>query len=88
MSSENRNATDLDQEERFKALLAEAQGMKRQAFFGILVSTVATLTAAVCVPMLYSYTQYVQSSLQEELTFCSHKTQNLYLEFEKVNTAL
>lgn len=50
-------------ERHIKTLLAEADSLKKLAFFGVLVSTVATLTAAVCVPMLYSYAQYVQSSL-------------------------
>jgi hypothetical protein len=73
-----------DMKRDIPALLAEAESLKRLAFFSVFISTVATLTAAVFVPMLYSYTQYVQSSLQEELRFCSHRTQNLFGEFEKV----
>ncbi|KAE9549237.1 hypothetical protein FO519_007546 [Halicephalobus sp. NKZ332] len=74
MESENKD---------IKTLLAEAHSTKKLAFFGILVSTVATITAAVCIPMLYSYAQHVQSSLQEELNFCVHQTDNLYQEFSK-----
>jgi len=59
---------DQGYEERStKALLKEAENFKRLAFFGIAISTVATLTAIVAVPMLYNYMQYVQSSLEGEL---------------------
>ena len=90
-------------EENLKELLAEAEYFKRLAFWGILVCTgkinyshfdglpqfeVATLTASICVPMLYSYAQYVQSSLRDELGFCAHRTRNLFNEFDKVDTKL
>ncbi|CAD6198425.1 unnamed protein product [Caenorhabditis auriculariae] len=50
-----------------KQKIAEADGLKRLAFFGISVSTIATLTAIIAVPMLYNYMQHVQSSLQNEV---------------------
>ncbi|VDM81602.1 unnamed protein product [Strongylus vulgaris] len=56
-----------------KSKLAEAEGLKRLAFFGIAISTVATLTAIVAVPMLYNYMQHVQSSLQNE-AICFNQT--------------
>lgn len=59
--------------------------LKKLAFFGVLISTVATLTAAVAIPMLYSYSIGVSSSLQEELNFCAHRTQTLRGEFDKVS---
>ena len=74
----------MDSDKDIKALLAEAESTRKLAFFGTFVSVVATLTAAVCVPMLYNYVQYVQSSLQHEMRFCDHQTQNLYREFAKV----
>lgn len=52
-----------------KSKLAEAEGLKRLAFFGIAISTVATLTAIIAVPMLYNYMQHVQSSLQNEVLY-------------------
>lgn len=67
-----------------KALLVEADSLKKLAFMGILISTIATITAAICVPMLYSYAQYIQSSLQDELRFCNHRTDTLFGEFQKV----
>jgi len=41
-----------------------------------------------CVPMLFSYTQYVQTTLQDELGFCTHRTNNLINELEKVEKYL
>ncbi|VDL68659.1 unnamed protein product, partial [Nippostrongylus brasiliensis] len=66
-----------------KAKLAEAEGLKRLAFFGIAISTVATLTAIVAVPMLYNYMQHVQSALQNEVEFCRHRTDGLWDEFHR-----
>jgi len=40
----------------------------------------------IAVPMLYNYMQYVQSSLQEELAFCHHRTEGLWEEYVKVST--
>ncbi|KIH66173.1 nematode cuticle collagen domain protein [Ancylostoma duodenale] len=59
-----------------KTKLAEAEGLKRLAFFGIAISTVATLTAIVAVPMLYNYMQHVD--------FCRHRTDGLWDEFHRV----
>ena len=42
---------NLVQKDQVLLLLAEAEAMKRMAFFGIMVATVATLLAAVIVPM-------------------------------------
>ena len=68
----------------YKQLLAEADALRRLAFFGVFVSTIATLTAAIAIPMLYNYSIHVNSALQDELQFCTHRTSNLYAEFQKV----
>uniref|UniRef100_A0A1I8ALN2 Col_cuticle_N domain-containing protein n=1 Tax=Steinernema glaseri TaxID=37863 RepID=A0A1I8ALN2_9BILA len=60
-----------------KKQLHEAESFKRLAFFGVCVSTVATITAIVAVPMLYNYMQSVQSTLQVEVDFCRHRTTGL-----------
>ncbi|VDO26088.1 unnamed protein product, partial [Onchocerca flexuosa] len=62
----------------------EADGLRRSAFFGIAISTVATLTAIVAVPMLYNYVQHVQSSLEGELEFCKYRTDGLWNEYRIV----
>uniref|UniRef100_A0A7E4USJ1 Col_cuticle_N domain-containing protein n=1 Tax=Panagrellus redivivus TaxID=6233 RepID=A0A7E4USJ1_PANRE len=62
-------------------LLYDAEHLKKFTFFGIALSTAATLTAIIVVPMLYNYVQYVQSSLQVEAEFCRHKTSTLWDEY-------
>ncbi|VDP40540.1 unnamed protein product [Heligmosomoides polygyrus] len=82
LREKRKNHTAMSDE---KTKLAEAEGLKRLAFFGIAISTVATLTAIVAVPMLYNYMQHVQSSLQNEVEFCRHRTDGLWDEFHRVN---
>ncbi|VDK37614.1 unnamed protein product [Gongylonema pulchrum] len=67
-----------------KLRLAEAESLKRVAFFGIAVSTIATLTAIIVIPMVYNYMQHVQSSLQVEIDFCKHRTNGLWEQFAHV----
>ncbi|VDK23638.1 unnamed protein product [Anisakis simplex] len=67
-----------------KECLVEAESMKRLAFFGVAVSTVATLVAIVCVPMLCTYMQNVQSNLQDEISFCRTRAISLRGEYNKV----
>uniref|UniRef100_A0A915BVH9 Nematode cuticle collagen N-terminal domain-containing protein n=1 Tax=Parascaris univalens TaxID=6257 RepID=A0A915BVH9_PARUN len=71
-----------------KACLVEAESMKRLAFFGVAVSTVATLVAIVCVPMLCTYMQNVQSNLQDEITFCRTRAVSLRGEYAKVEVVI
>uniref|UniRef100_A0AC35FCI3 Nematode cuticle collagen N-terminal domain-containing protein n=1 Tax=Panagrolaimus sp. PS1159 TaxID=55785 RepID=A0AC35FCI3_9BILA len=77
----------MDSKPDIKELLAEAHLTRKFAFFGTAVSVVATLTAAVFVPMLFSYVQHIQSSLQVEMEFCTHQTQNLLREISKYETS-
>ena len=58
--------------------------VKRFAFFGVAVSTVATLTAIIAVPMLCIYMQNVQSGLQDDLTFCRSRNDGLKTEYNKL----
>ena len=67
-----------------KRKLVEAESVKKFAFFGVAVSTVATLTAIVAVPMLCMYMQNVQSALQDEISFCRTRAESLRGEYTKV----
>ena len=60
------------------------ENLRRCTFIGTALSTVATLTAIVVVPMLYNYAQYIQSSLQVEVDFCRQKTVHLWDEYTLV----
>jgi hypothetical protein len=68
-----------------KAEAREIESLKRLAFFGIAISTVATLTAIVFVPMLYNYMQHIQSSLTAEVEFCRHRSDGLWDEYSRVS---
>uniref|UniRef100_A0A1I7T817 Col_cuticle_N domain-containing protein n=1 Tax=Caenorhabditis tropicalis TaxID=1561998 RepID=A0A1I7T817_9PELO len=66
-----------------KQIAYETESLRKVAFFGIAVSTIATLTAIVAVPMLYNYMQHVQSSLQSEVEFCAHRSNGLWDEYQR-----
>lgn len=70
-----------------KQRLHDVERMKRMAFFAIAVSTMATLTAIVAIPCVYTYLQHVQSSLQLEIDFCRHRTDGLYFEYRRIDNA-
>ncbi|EFP06775.1 hypothetical protein CRE_26048, partial [Caenorhabditis remanei] len=69
-----------------KKVAAETESYRKIAFAGIAISTVATLTAILAVPMLYNYMQHVQSSLQTEVDFCQHRTDGLWDEYKNFQT--
>lgn len=48
----------------------EADNLRKFAFIGVALSTVATLVCVISVPMVYNYMQHVQSVLQNEVDFC------------------
>lgn len=73
----------LDQND-IKQKLHEANNLKRFAFYSITLSSIATITAIILVPMLYNYVQYVYSSLDKEIDFCHHRTNDLWEEYRHI----
>ncbi|KAI6174573.1 Col-cuticle-N domain-containing protein [Aphelenchoides bicaudatus] len=67
-----------------KETAKQAEAMRRLAFCSISVSTLATLTAILFIPSIYTYLQHVQSILQNEVEFCRHRTEGLYEEYEQM----
>ncbi|CAJ0583455.1 unnamed protein product, partial [Mesorhabditis spiculigera] len=63
-----------------KRLLLEAQQLRRVAFIGVSISTVATLLCMVSVPMFYNYLQQMQSMMQGEVNFCKLRSSNIWRE--------
>jgi len=61
----------------------EAETLRRVAFIGVTISTIATLTCVIAVPMLYNYMQHVQSVLQNEVDYCMAHTGNLWDEYAR-----
>jgi hypothetical protein len=71
MSSEKYETFDRQQ---------EADSLRRIAFFGVAVSTIATLVCVISVPMLYNYMQHMQSVMQNEVDFCKSRSGNIWRE--------
>ena len=62
---------------RTKQLIREAEALKRTAFVAVSLSTIATLTAVILIPMLYNYAQYVQIQLEDEVKHCRMQSRTL-----------
>ncbi|VDK57506.1 unnamed protein product, partial [Cylicostephanus goldi] len=58
----------------------EANGLRRVAFFGVAISTTATLVCIISVPMLYNYMQHMHTIMQSEVNFCKLRTGNIWKE--------
>lgn len=52
----------------------EAEALRKVAFIGVALSTVAILASVVAVPALYNHLQYVQSEMALEVNFCKVST--------------
>ena len=58
----------------------EADGMRKLAFFGVAMSTVATLVCVLSVPMVYNYMQHINSAMLNEVDFCKSRSGNIWRE--------
>lgn len=66
-----------------KTFEAQAASLRRVAFFGVALSTVATLVCVLAVPMLYNYMQHVQSVMQSEVDFCKSSSGTIWREITR-----
>ncbi|KHJ92823.1 nematode cuticle collagen domain protein [Oesophagostomum dentatum] len=71
-----------------KQLESEAIALRKVAFFGVAISTVATLLCVVSVPMLYNYMQHMQSVMQNEVDFCKSRSGNIWREVTRTQASL
>jgi hypothetical protein len=66
----------------------EAEAMRRIAFFGVAISTIATLLTVISVPMLYNHMQHVQSQMQNEVDFCKSRSGNIWREVTRTQVGI
>lgn len=67
-------------ENKLKDNKNEADSLRVMAFFGVAVSTIATLVCVLTVPLIYNYIQHMQSVMQNELDFCKSRSGNIWRE--------
>uniref|UniRef100_A0A915E9J9 Nematode cuticle collagen N-terminal domain-containing protein n=1 Tax=Ditylenchus dipsaci TaxID=166011 RepID=A0A915E9J9_9BILA len=79
LSSVQKSQPKMD-ETSLKERQNEADSLRVVAFFGVALSTIATLVCVVSVPMLYGYMQQVQSAMQNEVDFCKLRSGNIWRE--------
>ncbi|VDK56152.1 unnamed protein product [Anisakis simplex] len=72
--------TEMGEDMNGKDKEIQANALRRVAFFGVTLSTIATLTCAISVPMLYNYMQQMQSVMQNEVDFCKLRSGNIWRE--------
>uniref|UniRef100_A0A183C998 Col_cuticle_N domain-containing protein n=1 Tax=Globodera pallida TaxID=36090 RepID=A0A183C998_GLOPA len=58
----------------------EAESLRTLAFFGVCLSTVATLVCIVTVPLAYQHFQQLGTQMQNELDFCKMRSGNIWRE--------
>ena len=64
----------------------EAERLKVFAFFGVALSTIATVACVVTVPLVYNYMQHAQSLMQNEVDFCKLRSGNIWREVTRTQT--
>ncbi|KAK0401433.1 hypothetical protein QR680_015780 [Steinernema hermaphroditum] len=66
--------------EDVKQKMKQCDDVRRVAFFGVTLSTIATLVCVISVPMIYSYMQQMHSSMLNEVDFCKSRSGNIWRE--------
>uniref|UniRef100_A0AC34F6T3 Nematode cuticle collagen N-terminal domain-containing protein n=1 Tax=Panagrolaimus sp. ES5 TaxID=591445 RepID=A0AC34F6T3_9BILA len=76
-----------DEENKNLENFKDVENLKRITLFGIALSTTTVIASIIVVPILYSYIQYIQTSLQNDVEFCHHKTGQLWDEYILLQTS-
>ncbi|VDN22786.1 unnamed protein product [Gongylonema pulchrum] len=59
----------------------QAVRLKKIAFFGVAISTAATVCSVIVIPLLYYYIQVIQTTLTDEVEFCRQRSGRMWQEF-------
>ncbi|VDK30182.1 unnamed protein product [Gongylonema pulchrum] len=78
---------NLDETAHYKQRQQEAESLRRVAFCGVALSTIASLLCALSVPMFYNYLQHVQSVMQNEVDFCKSRSSNIWREVTRTQVS-
>ncbi|EFO97240.1 CRE-COL-186 protein [Caenorhabditis remanei] len=73
-STEKKTENDLE---------LEAQSLRRIAFFGVAMSTVATFVCIITVPLAYNKMQQMQSNMIDQVDFCKTRSNLFWREVTK-----
>ncbi|VDN93850.1 unnamed protein product [Brugia pahangi] len=71
----------------YKKRQQEAENLRRVAFYGVALSTIASFICAISVPMFYNYLQHVQSVMQNEVDFCKSRSSNIWREVTRTQVS-
>ncbi|VDM13836.1 unnamed protein product, partial [Wuchereria bancrofti] len=61
---------------------------KKIAFFGVAISTTATICSVIVTPLIYYYIQIIQTTLTYEIEFCKQRSKNMWKEYANIEKML
>ncbi|KAH7714968.1 CBN-COL-68 protein [Aphelenchoides avenae] len=70
-------------ESQLEDRIRHADYLKQLAFFGIAISTVATIASVIAVPLIYGHVQRIHSVLTPDLEYCRTETTKMWDEFAR-----
>ncbi|CAJ0932917.1 unnamed protein product, partial [Mesorhabditis belari] len=84
-AQENEELSDMEEEKRISV---QADGLKRIAFLGVTVSTVAVVVCVLGVPLMYSHIQRLHTQMQHEVDFCRSRSGSVFKQLAKANVLI